>query len=180
MRTVIEDAIAANVFDHYDLLFTDSLVNCHIGLMKNLTKAFDQVEIPPAEPLRLTEMKLMDLTQIFFAAFQSYVVGVNSIDRVLQCYQQEIANGLKTPVDIFIQQRVIAGKLRAACVFPFLTSIRIEDISNSTIRSEGGGASEIVMAVLRYLFFVGRDLDYAKRILDNATSYGRQKPRTTD
>jgi hypothetical protein len=31
------------------------------------------------------------------------------------------------------------------------------------------------MAVLRYLFFVGRDLDYAQRLLDAATK-GPRKP----
>jgi hypothetical protein len=31
------------------------------------------------------------------------------------------------------------------------------------------------MAVLRYSFFIGRDLNYAKRILDNATNCDRKE-----
>src|SRR5438045_74294 len=31
---VIEDAIATDLFDKYDLLFTDMMVHCHIGFMK--------------------------------------------------------------------------------------------------------------------------------------------------
>jgi GR25 family glycosyltransferase involved in LPS biosynthesis len=178
LPVVIEDAIRMNLFERYDLLFTDSVVNCHLGLMKNLTAGFDQTNIPETGSLRLSDLKVMDLAQIFFASFQSYVVGARSIARVLALYDQEIANGIKTPIDIFVQQQVLGGKLRAACVFPFLTIGRIEDITASTIAGRGDRMdkpSAIVMAVLHYLFFVGRDLDYAKRILDGITK-GPRKP----
>jgi hypothetical protein len=62
--------------------------------------------------------------------------------------------------------------------FPFITSGRIEDVVASTIADQGervGRPSAIVMAVLRYLFFVGRNLDYAQRVLDAATK-GPRKP----
>jgi GR25 family glycosyltransferase involved in LPS biosynthesis len=178
LRPVIEDAVALNLFDHYDLVFTDSVVNCHLGLMKNLRVLFESVRIPENGLLRLSNLKRMDLAQVFFASFQSYIVGAKSIPRVLALYEQEIANGIKTPVDMFIQQQVLGGKLRAACLFPFITSGRIEDVTASTIADQGervGRPSVIVMAVLRYLFFIGRDLDYAKRILDAATT-GNRKP----
>jgi len=177
VRPVIEGAVANNLFDHYDVVFTDSVVNCHLGLLKNLTNFFDQVQIPPDGVLRYTDLKLMDLTQVFFAAFQSYVVGPKSIDRLLALYRHEIAAGLKTPVDIFIQQQVLARKLRATCAFPFLTSFRIDEITTSTIGDQAeraGGPSIMILAVLRYLFFIDRDLDHAKRVLDGATTQNRQ------
>ena len=179
LPSVIGDAIGAKLFDQYDFLFTDSVVNCHLGLMKNLRNEFDSIKFPPdGGVFRLRDLKLMDLARVFFASFQSYVVGAKSADKVLALYDQEIANGLKTPVDIFIQQQVLKGQLRAACVFPFITSGRIEDVTASTIADSGervGRPSVIVMAVLRYLFFVGRDLDYAQRLLDAATT-GTRKP----
>jgi len=183
VSTVIEGAIAAKLFESYDLLFTDSVVNCHLGLIKNLKNAFDGIKIPESGLLRFGDLKLMNLAQIFFASFSSYIVGAKSIARVLGLYEQEIANGPTIPVDIFIQQQVLAGKLRAACVFPFITSARIEEIVNSTIADQGeraGKTSLIVMAVLGYSFFVGRDLEYAKKILDEATSVRRTKPDMHD
>jgi len=178
LPSVIGDAVRINLFEKYDLLFTDSVVNCHLGLMKTLRKEFEDIKFPASGPFRLKDLKLMDLARVFFASFQSYVVGAKSIEKVLALYDQEIANGLKTPVDIFIQQQVLKGQLRAACIFPFITSGRSEDIVASTIADQGeraGRPSAIVMAVLRYLFFVGRDLDYAQRVLDSATK-GPRKP----
>ena len=175
---VIEDAVAANLFEQYDILFTDMMVHCHIGFMKSLKSKFDNIEMPPPHPLRLHQLQIIDLGKIFHAAFQSYVVGAKSIDRILALYRQEIASGIKTPVDIFIQQQVLAGRLRAACVFPFITSFHLEDVVTSTIADQGeriGQPTIMVMAVLRYLFFLGCDLDHAKRILDAATSSNRTK-----
>jgi len=179
VRPVLEEAIAAtNVFQHYDLLFTDSVVNCHFGLLKNLTAAFDEVVMPASGPVRLSDLKLMDLASVFYAAFSSYVVAAASIERLLALYEQELSGGLKTPVDIFIQQQVLAGKLRAGCLFPFLTSSGIEDHSSgSTIAAEEERArpAVVVMSVLKYLFLIGRDLDHAKRLLDRATLGSRTK-----
>jgi GR25 family glycosyltransferase involved in LPS biosynthesis len=171
VKPVIDDAIAGNLFYRYDLLFTDLNVNCNIGLIKNLSQVFERFVMPPVRPIRFKELVLMELNQVFFAAFQSLVVGEKSIDRVTALYRQELANGPKTPVDIFIKNAVLKGQLRAVCVFPFVTSLRLEDHMNSTIAAEGERSSEpsiMVMAILRYLFFLGRDLSYAEVHLDAA------------
>jgi hypothetical protein len=127
--------------------------------------------------LRLSDLKLMDLARVLFGSSQSYVVGAKSIEKVIALYDSEIANGLNAPVDIFLRQQVRKGELRAACIFPFITSGRFEDVVNSTIADQGervGRPSVLVTAVLRYLFFVGRDLDYAQRVLDAATKGPRK------
>jgi len=72
---------------------------------------------------------------------------------------------------------VQSGKLRAACLFPFITSFRLENVMTSTIGHDTAPeshATEMVMAVLRYLFFVNADLAHAKRILDGATRPNRK------
>ncbi len=174
---VIEDAIAENLFERYDLLFTDMMVFCHVGFMKTSKWKFDEICRGANGHLRFQHFRLFDLAEAFHAAFQSYIVGARSIDRVLALYRQEISGGIKVPVDIFIQQQVLAGKLRAACLFPFITSFRLEDVVNSTIADQGERASQpsaIVMAVLRYLFFLGCDLNHAKRTIDAATCFNRR------
>ena len=126
-------------------------------------------------PLRLHQLRLIDLSQVFYAASQSYIVGARSIDKVIAAYTEELAKGPTTPVDMFLQQQVLEGKLRAACLFPFITSVRLEEVVNSTIPGKAGSRTIMVMAVLRYLFFLGCDLNYAKRILDDATGFDREK-----
>jgi hypothetical protein len=57
---VIHDAIATKVFDHFDLLFTDMMVPCHIESLKELRKKFDKVAGLP-KPVRLRDLTLLDL-----------------------------------------------------------------------------------------------------------------------
>ena len=174
---VIEDAIAARLFDRVDILFTDSLFQCHLGMLKSLKAAFDRIKLPEAGPAKLADLQLLDLSQQSFSCLTSYVVAPRAIDRLLAMMRQEIAAGPRTPADLFVRDAVHAGKLRAACVFPFVTSFDLDEVARSTI-GEGGEApakpSVMVLAVLRNSFFLGGDLDNAKRHLDAATKKGRK------
>jgi len=174
---VLNDAVASDVFQRYDLLFTDMTIHCHVGFLKSVKSEFDKIA-PLPRPLRLHQLRLIDLSEVFYAVSQSYMVGARSIDRVIAAYREEIAKGPTIPVDMFLQQQVLQGKLRAACLFPFITSVRLGEVNNSTIVEPGansGRSSIMVMSVLRYLFFLGCDLDYAKRVLDAATQSSREK-----
>jgi hypothetical protein len=125
-------------------------------------------------PLRLNQLQVIDLAQQNFACLTSYIVGTKSIDKILSMYQQEIASGLKTPVDLFLRDAVHAGKLRAACVFPFVTSFNVEEVKRSTLQEKNEKPSVMVLAVLRYSFFVDCDLGAAKAHLDAALGRDRR------
>jgi GR25 family glycosyltransferase involved in LPS biosynthesis len=174
---VLSDAIANGIFERFDILFTDTFVDCNIGLLKMLKGAFDKTAGRLRPPVRLADYQILDLARQNFACLTSYAVGAKSIDRILALARPELAAGPRTPVDLFIRDAVHAGKLRAACLFPFVTSFMLQDVAGSTIEDHRQGQldkpSVMVLAVLRYLFFIGRDLDYAKRHLDAATERGR-------
>jgi GR25 family glycosyltransferase involved in LPS biosynthesis len=177
VRPVIEDAAAAGPFERFDILFTDTLVSLHLGMLKGLKAAFDATALPPVRPLRLADLQVIDLAQQNFACTTSLVVGVNSIERVVGLYRAELDRGPTRPVDLFIRDCLQAGTLRAACLFPFVTSFDLKEVAATTIAGGAGQAanpSVAVLAVLRYLFFVGRDLDYAKACLDAATQHDRR------
>jgi GR25 family glycosyltransferase involved in LPS biosynthesis len=169
VRPVLESAIAANLFDRYDILFTDMFVNCHLGLLKFLKDAFRKVPIPLSRPLRVEDLQVIDLAQQNFSCLTSYAVAPRAIDRILALYHQELAAGPRSPVDLFIRDCVLSGKLRAACLFPFVTTFDLKEVAASTIAGAGAAKpSVMVMAALRYSFFVGRDLSYAQSCLDAA------------
>jgi GR25 family glycosyltransferase involved in LPS biosynthesis len=176
VRPVIEQAIAQNVFDQFDVLFTDIFVPPHLGIVKFLKAACDG--LPSSRPLKLGDLKVVDLADQNFACTTSFVVGAKSIDRVLGLYQQEIALGPRVPVDLFLRSAANARQLRAACLFPFITSFNLDEVAGSTLNETGGKApqpSVLVLAALRYSFFVDRDLAAARRYLDAATSSARSK-----
>ena len=176
VRPVIEDAIAGDLFQRFDILFTDILVPTHLGMLKALKSAFDSAHLSAKRALRLSDLQPIDLARQNFSCLTSYVVGANSIDRLLALYAEEAKNGPSKPVDLFVRDCIHSGKLRAAFLFPFITSLRLEEIARSTIGGSTPAAnpSVIVLAVLRYLFFVNRDLKKAKAFLDAATKQNRR------
>jgi len=162
------------VFEQFDVLFTDIFVPPHLGLLKFLKSSFDA--LPPGRPLKLADLKVVDLADQNFACTTSFVVGAKSIDRVLALYQQEIALGPRAPLDLFLRSAANARQLRAGCLFPFITSFNLDEVAGSTLHERGETAVEpsvVVLAALRYSFFVDRDLMLARRHLDAATASAR-------
>jgi len=178
LQPVLDEAIARGLLDRFDILFTDTFVSPHLGMLKALKSSFDKIATP-AHGLRLSDMQVLDLAQHNFACLTSYIVAARSIERVVDLYRMEWHNGPAKPADLFIRDCVLAGKLRAALLFPFVTGFRLDEVAASTIAAGTSltGPSVMVLAVLRYLFFVGRDLDFAKSCLDAAT---RENRRTTN
>jgi GR25 family glycosyltransferase involved in LPS biosynthesis len=177
LRPVIEQAIATNLFDQFDLVFTDTFVAPHLGMLKFLKSSFD--ELPATRPLGLEHLKVVDLANQNFSCLTSYVVSPKATDRLLALYQQEIALGPRAPVDLFVRGAVNAGQLRAAALFPFVTSFALDEVAKSTLdeRSEKTERYGVmVLAALRYSFFVDRDLKLAQRYLDEATRAASSKP----
>lgn len=172
---VLEEAIAGGLFDQYDVVFTDALIAPHLGMLKGLKAVFDKVAPSPERALRLGELQAIDLAHQNFSCMTSYVVGARSVERVLALYRGEMENGPTKPVDLLIREMVQTYRLRAALLFPFLSSFRLEEIAGSTITGQSQVApSVMVLAVLRYLFFVERDLALAKTCLDEATQKNRR------
>src|SRR5262245_51114169 len=73
VRPVIEQAIAQNVFDQFDVVFTDIFVPPHLGIVKFLKQTVD--ELPASRPLKLSDLKVVDLADQNFACTTSFVVG---------------------------------------------------------------------------------------------------------
>jgi GR25 family glycosyltransferase involved in LPS biosynthesis len=129
VRPVIEDSIATGLFQRFDILFTDILAPPHLGMLKALKSALERVDAPSRPALRLTDLQVIDLAGQNFSCLTSYVVGAKSIDRVLALYTAEAQSGPTKPVDLFVRDCVLSGKLRAAFLFPFITSFRLEEIA---------------------------------------------------
>ena len=172
---VIQDAITGGLFEHYDLLFTDALIAPHLGMLKGLKAVFDKAPIAPERRLRLADLQTIDLVHQNFSCMTSYVVGPRAVDRLLALYRAEAQSGPSKPVDLFVRELVQTRRLRAALLFPFVTSFGLEEIAASTIAGQPQvPPSVMVLAVLRYLFFVERDLVLAKTSLDQATQKNRR------
>jgi GR25 family glycosyltransferase involved in LPS biosynthesis len=158
MLPAIELAIGRGMFDRFDVIFTDVGGIDDFRVVRDLKLRYDEIIPFRAEKSFYDKLQLIDLARFNFAAMSSYIVSPRGADRLLAIYGQEAKRGLTIPVDLVVKREVRQGRLRAACFFPFLTSIDIEGVAGTT-SGRTVHDSFVIMALLRYSFFVNRDLD---------------------
>jgi hypothetical protein len=165
----LQSTIAAGPLAAFDIAFTDISFGDDLPLIRMLKQLFDRSIGRDGAPT----LSVLDLRTVAFSATTSYLVSPGSVGRVAAALKRGLDAGPTRPVDLHLRDEVRAGRLRAALIFPFLTSV------------DGGQASTIVEAdvtktatlLLRNSFFLGRDLAASRRQLD-AILAGAGAPRT--
>jgi GR25 family glycosyltransferase involved in LPS biosynthesis len=156
---LIERLISEGIFDRFDIVFTDTFIEPHPKYIRFYKALFDKHAADG-------KIRVVDLRNMSFCCLASYIVGPRSIDKILDLYARELASGPNLAVDVFIRNTVSAGGLRAAVAVPFVTSVRLEGIGNSTIPGRQiDSAVQRANLLLRRSIFVNRDLDEMARIL---------------
>ena len=168
--SVISEAIAAGLLDRFDILFTDSFVRPDLGMLKALTYAFQKCAAGRADRIGLDDLQLFDISRQNFSCLTSYAVGPRAFSRLVTLLDAELKSGPRLPVDLFLRQCAQAGKITAGLLAPFVTSFSLGEVHRSTIAAgaEATTRSVLVLAVLRYIFFIERDLAAAKACLESA------------
>jgi GR25 family glycosyltransferase involved in LPS biosynthesis len=156
---LIDRFISERVFDRFDIVFTDTFIEPHPEYIRFYKALFDKHAADG-------KIRVVDLSNMSFCCLASYIVAPGSIDKILDLYARELASGPNLAVDVFIRNTVSAGGLRAAVAVPFVTSVRLEGIGNSTIPGRQiDSAVQRANLLLRRSIFVNRDLDEMARIL---------------
>jgi GR25 family glycosyltransferase involved in LPS biosynthesis len=151
----------SEAFDNFDIIFTDTLLPFDSLAIRKYKTLFDN-SVEKNESGKITSIKeytVIDLRECFFACTSSLVIHRNAIVKLYNLLHQEIKVGPRYPIDLFIREKVYAGEIRAGCIFPFIASIRLENMFDSTIRDpKKGELSGLAMTLLRHSFFVECDL----------------------
>ena len=170
--------VASNLYD-FDIVFTDTFVHTEVMLLAYYKQAFDHALASGKAQMKYT---VLDLSQRQMACMSSYFVAPRSVAKVLNIYEEELARGPRMPVDFCVRMAAQENRLRVGCWFPFVTSIMLEQVAASTIKgreNQQDNPGVMLPALLRYSFFVDRDLEgYAKRFLD--AMIGGTQRRTPD
>jgi hypothetical protein len=148
-------------FDAFDILFTDTFVRSDLAQMIYLKRTYDQ--------FREKGFSLMDLTQQVFSVASSYFVPPRSLGKLIAGLEALRAEGSEDPLDIAFRKLCQRGALRAGCIAPFVTSVRLEDIANTTLPGRAGqntNPTVLALALARYSFFVERELNHAASFLE--------------
>jgi GR25 family glycosyltransferase involved in LPS biosynthesis len=171
LAVAAESIVGSSAFERFDMIFTDTFVHPDLRMLRFCKQEFDRALAggPAASPVRF---QLLDLANVRLAGSTSYFVGPNSVDRVLAVYKSGLDLGPTMPIDICLRRAAEQGKLRIACVLPFVTTLRLEHVAGDGIAGTTGAADNpaaTLLALLRYSFFIGRDLDgYAGSFLKRA------------
>jgi GR25 family glycosyltransferase involved in LPS biosynthesis len=151
----IDGVITAGLLDGYDLLFTDMVMQSDLNFIRRARRWYAS-DIRHDADGTATEVRFRPIA--YTASMTSYLVNRQSIRLVGDMFGSELASGAKRPIDLFIRDQVAAGRLRASCLFPFITSIRPGAPTSMAVRDDHDQLSTLALDLLRHSFFVECDL----------------------
>jgi GR25 family glycosyltransferase involved in LPS biosynthesis len=149
-------AVASETFDHYDIVFTDSTVTPSRADYEQFHALYEEcVERDGAGNVTRVDPRIVDY---YVGATTSYIVNRRAIPKLVELFTQELTNGAKMPIDLFIRKAAREGSLRVGSLFPFATSLRIEHVLNNTIGGRRNNIlSRVAVCLGRISFFVECD-----------------------
>jgi GR25 family glycosyltransferase involved in LPS biosynthesis len=153
---MIKFVVASGAIDQYDVVFTDSTVTPTRSDYEQYRALYDErVERDAAGNVTRVYPRIVDC---YVGAATSYIVNRRSIPKLVGLFTRELTNGATMPIDLFIRKAARDGILRVGSLFPFATSLRIENVLNNTIAGRGYNLlSRIAVCLGRISFFVECD-----------------------
>jgi hypothetical protein len=167
--SVVQQIVASTTIEEHDLLFTDMALPVDFKFFREARIRYER-QIKRGENGATTSIQLSFFPYI--SCTGSYLVNRRSIPLLCDILGQELERGATDPVDVVIRAKVAEGKLRAKCLFPFITSVAPGKFANTVVRGERDQLSDFVVDLVRHSFFVdcnaAMTLDLAARRLAGA------------
>jgi GR25 family glycosyltransferase involved in LPS biosynthesis len=158
-EAVIDSVIKNGGLDKWDLLYTDMTIPVNLDVIREFSMLLDRcVTFNPKDgALSVNQFTLIDLKARTFASTVSYLVNRRSVRKITDLLAAAMAGGLGKPIDLFYRQQIQQGQLKAACLFPFVTSVNVRQnlLTNIDDRSDTDMLKSILLStLLRNLFFI--------------------------
>jgi GR25 family glycosyltransferase involved in LPS biosynthesis len=150
----VRDALA-----QYDIVFTEVQLPLNLQALKHLKEQYNAATVDPSAQALAQQVRTFDLARLSFACASSYFVSPRGAARLVPLLRREWETGPQLQIDLLFRREAQQGRIRAACLFPFVTTISLDSIFDSTAGGYGTRWSELAVAMLRYAFFVGADFD---------------------
>jgi hypothetical protein len=160
-KNVLDPLVGASGLGRYDLVFTDVLLD-YLTSQKYFRAFYETARI--VEPNAVPEkVALVDLKEIIFSCSNSYFIHPQRIGRVLEMLEREFRSlnmQNPEPIDMVIRRLVLAGAMTAAVTCPFLTSIDLALMADSSINDPNAANLQktlLLHNIHRQAFFYGAD-----------------------
>ena len=150
-------AIEKGTIDQLDVLFTDTFItplNNEYRFCKELyDRSFDRDDAGNIRRVRPRVVK-------HIAGTSSYLVNRGSIGKLVDVLMRILKAGARTPLDITLRGLADKGVLRTGALFPFVTSVRLPRLLDTTLagRTHHHDLTSIAAWLGRNSFFVDCDM----------------------
>lgn len=151
--TAMADIVGSGPMEEHDLLFTDMAVPIDFKFCREARIRFARQIAAGAEGKLVVRFNLFP----FISCMNSYLVNRRSIPLVAGLLREELERGPAEAVDLFIRAQVAAGRLRAKCLFPFITTVLPGTFPSTLEHADVDRVSDLAVGLLRYSFFVDCD-----------------------
>jgi len=173
MSQVIEQIVTSSTIDDHDLLFTDMALPVDFAFCRDARIRYQrQITRGEGGAVRSVRFSLLP----YIACTPSYLVNRRSIGRVCDVLEHELEQGASGPIDVVLRRKVAEGRLRARCLFPFITSVAPGRFAGTVLRGVRDELSDLVVDLVRHSFFVDCDQSATlalagQRLADQATDF---------
>jgi hypothetical protein len=160
-KNVLDPLVMASVLENYDVVFTDVLLD-YLTSQKYFRAFYEAARVvePNAVPQKVA---LIDLKGIIFSCSNSYFIHPQRIGGVLEMLEREFRSlnmQNPEPIDMVIRRLVLAGAMTAAVTCPFLTSVDLSLMADSSINDPNAANLQktlLLHSIHRQAFFYGAD-----------------------
>lgn len=168
----IESVIASGAIDQFDMLFTETLPVSARSDYKQVKKLYDNsLERDAAGNVSCIHPVLIN----YLVGTTSYIVNYRSVPRLLEILERELMNGPIEALDLVIRRAAAEGAIRIGCLFPFVTALSIEEITNTTIADRTTDRlGRLARGLVRHSFFVSCDHKALSQRVVEALPLGEQ------
>jgi GR25 family glycosyltransferase involved in LPS biosynthesis len=147
--------LAPEVIDGFDIIFTESYVATHNSNYQQCKALYDS-SVARDGAGRVTDVRTSIIGYV--AGMSSYIVNSRAIPKLVDLFMRELANGTPNPIDLVIREEARKGTLRVGCLFPFVTSVRLDGVVDNTIPDrKQDPLTQIAANLARHSFFVDCD-----------------------
>jgi autotransporter strand-loop-strand O-heptosyltransferase len=155
IRWVIDEGL----FSHYDVICTDVGFPIHTDSYQYYKRLYDKkVTHEGSGAISDVKFDVIDLKNTAHAAATaSYLINNGSIRKLFGLYEKELRKGPRVPIDILIRDKANEGAINVGCIFPFVTSVRLEHVLETTIGERYEMLPVLAWVIARQSFFVGCD-----------------------
>ena len=149
----IDSIVSSDVIDGFDLLFSDSFT-MRRDYQKYKTLFGQSLERDETGVVSRMHPRVVS----YIAATTSYIANRHSIPKLVEILERELTSGPTDPLDLVIRKAASEGRIRIGCLFPFVTSLRLDGIAGSTIAGRKKNyLTTLALGLGRHSFFVDCD-----------------------